>query len=299
MTLRPAFHALAVAAVLLLQACPRPFQPADVGPVDVGEVVDAAEGAGSDADQEAAADDGLATPEVLQDGTDGDLDGPAVDAAAESETEMDATEVIDGATDAPIVVDVDADANNPDLQPGDACADPDLTIKPGDPPMGAACATPCPAPYPCTCGECPWIQTPKLLLPRYRGAGLWTGSEVLVFGGLHESSDKVPPLTGERWTPGKPGGGRADPDRQVLAAPVSLQCRLDGNRGLRQWTGKPAVPLQSGDQPDQAAARAAPRRRAAGLGRRQAVHLGLRPGNESVAQEPGGRTAGSRPSRIV
>ena len=82
-----------------------------------------------------------------------------------------------------------------------------LKVKPGDPPKGPACANACPAPYPCTCGTCPWIETPLMNKPRSGGKAIWTGEEVLVFGGADQSGvggASPSTLTAERW---KPSGG--------------------------------------------------------------------------------------------
>ncbi len=115
-----------------------------------------------------------------------------------------------------------------------------LKVKPGDPPKGPACANACPAPYPCTCGTCPWVETPLMNKPRSGGKAIWTGEEVLVFGGADQSGiggASPSTLTAERW---KPSGGNGFEliDLPDFATPV-----VGGSSAWVQpvWTGSQAI----------------------------------------------------------
>ena len=121
------------------------------------------------------------------------------------------------------------------------CGDPLMLVNPGDPPKGPACGSQCPPPYPCTCGVCPWIQTPEMVYPRYGHAAVWTGKEVLVFGGALSPANafnKQWPFTAERWDPyGNKGF-------QEIKLPFNPTLTVGDDIWTRVfWTGKVAIVL--------------------------------------------------------
>ena len=127
------------------------------------------------------------------------------------------------------------------------CSDPEMKVQPGDPPKGPACGSQCPPPYACTCGACPWIQTPKMVHPREQAAAVWTGKEVLVFGGANSpccGDGNTWPFTAERWNP-YDGKGFVPIDLpfqvSVTDVPVAYYKYPPWIRAV--WTGKVAVVL--------------------------------------------------------
>lgn len=67
-----------------------------------------------------------------------------------------------------------------------------------------ACNGGCPPGYPCTCGVCPWMPTPPMKKPRWGARAVWTGKEVVVFGGASTNTSFSSDLlqwTAERWDP--------------------------------------------------------------------------------------------------
>ncbi len=116
------------------------------------------------------------------------------------------------------------------------CSDVYLQVKPGDPPEGPTCASACPAPYPCTCGTCPWVETPLMNVPRYGAAAIWTGEEVLVFGGTTSTGNGAPPyiFTAERWNPSSDKGFEM----------IDLPFTSTSSWAKAFWTGTEAVVIQ-------------------------------------------------------
>ncbi len=111
-----------------------------------------------------------------------------------------------------------------------------ITVQPNDPPIDPSCTTACPAPYPCTCGTCPWIQTPLMNVPHAGGKAIWTGEEVLVFGGATDGS-YLSPMTAERWNPSKNDGFK------MIDLPFTVTPAFspDGPWVQPFWTGKEAL----------------------------------------------------------
>ena len=215
---------LAVAA-----ACsPQAVAPTEGGELDaasdVGELVDESDSGVTDAAGDALTD-------TIADESPGDAD-----AAADVEDE-------------PYWITHDIDtATLGVLTTTGACSDPMMLVNPGDPPKGPACGSQCPPPYPCTCGVCPWIQTPKLVKPREGAAVIWTGKEVLVFGGANSiccggafTTQKKWPFTAERWDPyGKKGFELIPLPADLTASALPWQ-QEPWVRAF--WTGKLAVVL--------------------------------------------------------
>ena len=118
--------------------------------------------------------------------------------------------------DAPQAADADADADStPDLATKDLpevalpCPPTGTVVQATDPPKGATCTEACAPGYPCTCGDCPWVQTPPMNFPRYDAGVVWTGKEVLIFGGKltpFPSNQCCVGFTGEKWNPSKKAG---------------------------------------------------------------------------------------------
>ena len=126
-----------------------------------------------------------------------------------------------------------------------ACSDVYLQVKPNDLPIGPTCTTACPAPYPCTCGTCPWIETPLMNVPRAKATAIWTGEEVLVFGGatVADAPGTVTTFSAERWNPSKADGF------QMLSLPFTVT--VDANYGSTVkafWTGTEALVFMNPDQ---------------------------------------------------
>ena len=221
-------------------ACsPQAVAPMDGGEIDaasdVGELVDESDGGVTDAVVDAPSD---AIEDVAI--TDAMPDSPKVDAA-----DADASPDVD----VPYWIAHDIDiAGLGVLTATGECSDPMMLVNPGDPPKGPACGSQCPPPYPCTCGVCPWIQTPKLVKPREGAAAIWTGKEVLVFGGANSgccggafTTEKKWPFTAERWDPfGKKGFELIPLPADLTASALPWQVE-PWVRAF--WTGKLAVVL--------------------------------------------------------
>jgi hypothetical protein len=182
--------------------------------------------------------------------------GPAApDAIATADVDAgqdaDAAEVVDAAAETdPGDTKPDIATADQEVTPADAtqetdaakdCADPALSVSPTDLPDGSSCTTACPPPYPCTCGVCPWITTPKMLERRYGGDAVWTGEEVLVFGGAPVNANGVLfwPYTAERWNPSKPGGFL--PIELPPLIPAKSQSSMNGFKNMAVWTGQVAL----------------------------------------------------------
>ena len=171
------------------------------------------------------------------DGTDPDLDvvTDVVDAMDTPDADSDSDADVSPDVDVPYWIAHDIDiAGLGVVTDGGYCGDIYLKVQPGDPPQGPGCASACPAPYPCTCGTCPWIQTPPMLQARFGAQALWTGEEVLVFGG---GDGLGSPFTAERWNPSKNDGFQ----------PITLPFVEPGTPGTTGpwfrafWTGTEAV----------------------------------------------------------
>ena len=118
--------------------------------------------------------------------------------------------------------------------------DPYIIVQPNDPPTPPTCTTACPAPFPCTCGTCPWIQTPPMNVPRMGAKAIWTGDEVLVFGGADQTGiGGVPPptvFTAERW---KPGGSKGF---EMIDLPFTVTAVAGFAPGMDAvWTGTEVI----------------------------------------------------------
>lgn len=118
--------------------------------------------------------------------------------------------------------------------------DPYIIVQPNDPPTPPTCTSACPAPFPCTCGTCPWIQTPPMNVPRMGAKAIWTGDEVLVFGGADQTGiGGVPPptiFTAERW---KPSGGKGF---EMIDLPFTVTAVAGFAPGMDAvWTGTEVI----------------------------------------------------------
>lgn len=155
--------------------------------------------AGTACGPKAAGSSGDATAGTADSGAGAGLDGGDADAALELPPPIDS---LDG-------VDAGDTGLAPDASPvALACPVTGEVVQPGAKPAGAACSPACAPGYPCKCGSCPWVQTPPMVFPRYRAGAVWTGKEVLVFGG---STTPYPGgccvgFTGEKWNPSSGGG---------------------------------------------------------------------------------------------
>ena len=200
---------------------------------DIGELVDEADSGVTDAVVEVAGD---AIADTIPDGA--PMDG-GVDADADASPDVDVPYWI--------AHDIDI-AGLGVLTATGECSDPMMLVNSGDPPKGPACGSQCPPPYPCTCGVCPWIQTPKLVKPREGAAAIWTGKEVLVFGGANSiccggafTTEKKWPFTAERWDP------FGQKEFELIPLPADLTASAlpwQQEPWVRAfWTGKVAVVL--------------------------------------------------------
>lgn len=190
---------------------------------------------GADASADAAKPDGAALVEVEAGGL-----ADVVDVqSAGVDVEVDVAETADVApadvadvVDAGEVQDVAADAGDAatatDAGPADIgpnwygipydapCGKgPILPVKQADP----TCKTKCPVPYPCVCGTCGWLPTPKMNLARLGHTAVWTGKWVVVAGRYQPFYDQLNQslLTAERWNP----AGQDAFLKVNLGAPVS------------------------------------------------------------------------------
>ncbi len=128
---------------------------------------------------------------------------------SQPEVKLDST-AADGGADVPYWISHDTDLSGLGVVGGNPfCANPYLEVQPNDPPHDPSCKSACPAPYPCTCGTCPWIKTPPMIVPRFDAEAIWTGEEVLIFGGQNQmgpGSSGTISFTAERWNPSKDKG---------------------------------------------------------------------------------------------
>lgn len=127
------------------------------------------------------------------------------------------------------------------------CGNVYLKVKPFDPPQGPPAACGCPAPYPSTCGTCPWIETPPMHWAREDAEALWTGEEVLIMGGRLESGlpgDKFDlPFTMERWNPSK------DQGFQMVDLPFTITQVAGSPPWVRAvWSGEEAIVIMENQQ---------------------------------------------------
>jgi hypothetical protein len=201
--------------------------------------------------QDAAQADATAIADIVQMETldDVELDGTdsLPDAIADAADTV-VAEVSDAAVDAAVDADVpywiahDIDISglgtvNPPGASSAGC-DPYITVQPNAPDTPPACASACPAPYPCTCGTCPWIQTPPMNVQRYGAKAVWTGDEVLVFGGWSSTLIGGVPnweFTAERW---KPSGTKGF---EMIALPAAVTSAMSGAWVDVVWTGSEAI----------------------------------------------------------
>lgn len=204
-------------------ACsPQAVAPTDSGELDaasdVGELVDEADGGVTDA--------------VVEVASDAIVDAPAGDVAD--------ADTADSGPDIPYWILNDVDLSGLGTITDDGfCSNVYLKVKPGDLPEPPSCTTACPAPYPCTCGACPWIETPPMNVPRFGAEAIWTGEEVLVFGGASQIGLGKPetiPFTAERW---KPGGTKGF---EFINLPFAATENAQEGLWVRAaWTGTEAI----------------------------------------------------------
>ena len=214
---------------------PETLPDADAGS-DLGELVDESETTATDA----------ANSEI--DSVQDTLPDASTDASPPCDATSVALDFPDGYT--PYWLSHDVDISNVGvLTTCGECSDPLMLVKPGDPPKGPTCTGTCPAPYACTCGACPWLQVPKMVLPREGAAGVWTGKEVLVFGGANSpccggtlpSNPAGWDFTAERWDPSGSKGFELIPLPFQLKVHGFFQLPSVWTRAF--WTGKLAVVL--------------------------------------------------------
>ena len=121
-----------------------------------------------------------------------------------------------------------------------------MKIKPNDPPHDPSCTTACPAPYPCTCGTCPWIETPLMKVARDGAQALWTGEEVLVFGGATAAGpggEFTTTFSAERWNPS------LDKGFEFINLPFSATELADLGTAVKVfWTGSAALVITEAHQ---------------------------------------------------
>jgi hypothetical protein len=134
-----------------------------------------------------------------------------------------------------------ADAQDAAIESADAmqfdfgpCPAKDLATYP-DSSDDTACNGGCPPGYPCTCGDCPWMPTPPMKKPRRGARAVWTGKEVVVFGGASTNisfSSALNPWTAERWDPKSDKGFELIDTPKIATAYVSppLPPRWDGQK---------------------------------------------------------------------
>ena len=178
-----------------------------------------------------------------------ELDGGAValpDVVSDSKPDVKPDVAFDAVagSDIPYWILHDTDLSNLGIVGGNPyCANPYLEVQPNDPPHDPSCTSACPAPYPCTCGTCPWIMTPPMIVPRFDAEAIWTGEEVLIFGGQSQNgpgSGGPIPFTAERWNPSK------DKGFSFIELPfaVTVGDQVYGDMWVKPiWTGNEALVL--------------------------------------------------------
>ena len=171
-------------------ACaPHPVADVDTGAeldatADIGELVDESDGGVTDAVVDTPA---LDVPKVGPDAT--------VDAD------------VDSSSDIPQWMTLDVDPTNLGVINTPECSNQEMIVQPYALPIPPSATEPCPPPYASTCGTCPWIQTPKLKIPRFGAQALWTGEEFLVIGGSASYTANIGySFSMERWNPKKDSG---------------------------------------------------------------------------------------------
>ncbi len=86
----------------------------------------------------------------------------------------------------------------PDLGP---CVSKDLTLYADSLSDDGTCTSACAPDHPCVCGDCAWVQTPPLVQQRWGASSVWTGTEIVMIGGLQGGIGYEFPITAERWNP--------------------------------------------------------------------------------------------------
>lgn len=245
-----------IAAWLLMAAaaCTSPV----AGRVDAGALADAGHDAGpadlaaGDLHDTVAIDDTLADlPDVVPDALDAGLD---TSDAADSTYACDAWSAADVAPIAAapclpasaLYSAVPLPANSTPVCLFDNTLTCDLP-PPAPMPAGAGCAAQCPAPYPDHCGACPWLPTAPMIYPRTGLKGVWTGKEIIVFGGFISANfGGDMQLTGERWDPHGSQGWKL-----LNTPPDALSSGMAKPDFSFTWTGKVVlVNTRSNANPD-------------------------------------------------
>ena len=101
--------------------------------------------------------------------------------------------------------DIGLSVPTPDIHAKSDCPHAGKSFHNGSSCSGNKCNPSCPPGWPCVCGVCPWTKIPKMIRPRERAVSVWTGKEVLIFGGTSVGTfDDY--YRGERWEPGSGKG---------------------------------------------------------------------------------------------